>query len=793
MKYCGCLLGAFLTLLLGPAVVAAPPQVTQINPLAVVPGQTVEITFTGQHLQKPQSLWTTFAAHCDFVTADDESSKKGEKLICRVTTGRGEQIGVGAVRVVTSEGVSNPLLVMVDDLISTADIGSNHTLGQAQKIDLPIAIDGQCDAVHEDLFRFHVLAGEQLSFETVSQRLGSKLDPVLRLLTVNGNEIIRIDDSHGSGGDSRFSHSFETAGDYLLAISDVRHQGGAEYRYRLRVGKFPLVTTVFPSGGSSGTVQSFELIGSAVTNHSPVHIELPNNSTTAELVSFGIPTTTGSGWFQVESHPGREFVEQEPNNTPDTATTVEVPGVLNGRFETSGDADHYRFQAKAGQRLHFVAKSREVGSPCDLYMSLHKGADGARLALAQQGQQTVLNFQIPEDGEYLLKVEDLLSGGGPAHLYRIDIQDTFFGFSLHAEQMQYTSPQAGTVVVKVLAGRSGYSGAIELSVTGLGDGVTLEGNRLEGNDTLLKITLPANLPTGAIRLMKIVGSAKIEDKTFTVSASQHTPLATLFPNVLSFPTQLESTVAVGVGPTFPEFFDLAVSSKQLYFPQHVGTSSFDIAINRTNESFKDAVSFSVEGLPEGITAEVAAVEEGKKSYRVTLKGPEDFATGTFPIRIVGTGKFQEQTLKVTLEDLSLRVTKPLVATLEMAGPCIVGREQVAKVQLQRFGADPQPVRLQISDGPAGISSPIYVMIPADASTGEIHINAAANAPTGKFNNLIVVASTTVKGQTTRVKSEPAMIEIQPLPAELNSAEQKTEASAEQKTGASAEKNTEETP
>ena len=43
--------------------------------------------------------------------------------------------------------------------------------------------------------------------------------------------------------------------------SDVRHAGGNEYRYRLRVGSFPLVTAVYPAGGRSGAVMSFELTG----------------------------------------------------------------------------------------------------------------------------------------------------------------------------------------------------------------------------------------------------------------------------------------------------------------------------------------------------------------------------------------------------------------------------------------------------------------------------------------------------------------------------------------------------
>jgi hypothetical protein len=81
--------------------------------------------------------------------------------------------------------------------------------------------------------------------------------------------------------------------------------------------------------------------------------------------------------------------------------------------------------------------------------------------------------------------------------------------------------------------------------------------------------------------------------------------------------------------------------------------------------------------------------------------------------------------------------------------------------LQRFGDDRQPVRLQIRDGPAGVSAPIFVTVPGDANQIDIPLSADALAPVGRFDNLTVVASTTVKGQNITVHSKPATVEIQP--------------------------------
>ena len=743
---------------------AAPPQIAHYTPLGLTPGKTVELTLSGQNLQDPRSLWTTFAARCEFVPATDEIAKKGERLVCQVTIPRDEQIGIGALRVVTGEGVSNPVLIMLDDLASIIEAPDNHTAQQAQSIALPIAVDGQCEQLQEDFFRFHARPGQRVSFEVVAQRLGSKLDPVLRLMKQGGKEISRFDDAQSSGGDARFAHTFDADGDYFLAIGDVRHAGGKDYRYRLRIGSFPLISASYPQGGQSGAVMSFELAERETDHGAKLNVALPASNNTRRLVSFGVPSAdgAGSGWFQVEASPESEALEHEPNDSVADATLARFPGVLNGRFDKPGDQDYFKFTLQKGQRLHCVASSRELGSACDVYLSLHK-SDGSLLSEARQERQTVLDIDAPEDGEYLLRVEDLLVGGAPKaeHVYRIRLDNAYSGFSLHAEAPQYSALQGGTLVVKVLAKRNGYSGPIELGVEGLDDGIKLEGNTIADAETLLKITLPANIATGEVRNATIVGRAKIGEQTLTVSANEREPLRTIFPNSFSLPTQLENTIAVGVGPAFPPFFDLSVASPELIFPQLVGASSFDVNINRTNAAFKDAVSLGVEGLPTGISAEIAPVDDGSKALRVSLKGPKDFAEGEFPVRIVGTGKLQEQTRTVVLANLKLCVRKPLVVSVAMAGPIAAGGQQQADLQVTRFGTDPQRVRVHVGDGPEGLSAPIFITVPSDANQVKIPFSAAGTAKLGKFENLVVIASTVVAGQNVTVQSRPAPIEIQP--------------------------------
>jgi hypothetical protein len=743
---------------------AAPPQISQLAPLALCPGKTIELRFHGQNLRDPRRLWTSFASRSEFVASDDESSQKGESLLCRVTVPRDEQVGTGAIRLVTGEGVSNPVLMMLDDLPTAAESSDNGALAQAQSLPWPIAIDGQYDAVQEDFFRLHAAAGQRVVFEVVSQRLGFKLDPVLQLFRPDGTVVERVDDAEGAGGDCRFAHTFDTAGEYIVTLRDVRYAGGGEFRYRLRVGAFPLVTSAYPAGGRSGEVVSFALVDKDGTT-SLVHVRMPNAPNRARVATFSVPgrPDMGSGWFQAEANSGSESLEVEPNDGSDTATVAAFPGALNGRLDKAGDRDCFKFQAKKGQRIHCVAITRELGSPCDLYMTLHK-RDGTQIAEARQERRTTLDAEVAEDGEYVLQIENLLMGDAANHVYRVKISDEFHGFSLHAEQMQYNAPHAGTFVVKVLAQRAGYNGPIELGVNGLGDGVVLEGHKIEGPETLLKITLPPDIPPGEMRHASIVGKATVGERVQEVAGSQRDILTAAFPNVLSFPTELENSIAIGIGPAFPPFFDLSLQRSDVYFPQIVGASTFDINVARTHDAFKEAISLSVEGLPPGLTSSISPVDDGSKAYRVSLSGPPDIPEGTFPIRIVGVGKFQEQSQTVKLENVILHVTRPLVVSLTMSGPIVQGGAQTAAIQLQRFG-EPKPVRLQINDGPAGLSAPIFVAVPSEVSEVTIPFTAAADATPGRYTNLVINASTNVKGQDIAVQSRPAVIEILPATAE----------------------------
>ena len=74
-----------------------------------------------------------------------------------------------------------------------------------------------------------------------------------------------------------------------------------------------------------------------------------------------------------------EAIETEPNDTPAAAQAIAVPVVINGRIQAPGDADHFAFQAEAGQTLALEVNARRLGSPLDSILTLYDST-GRKLA-----------------------------------------------------------------------------------------------------------------------------------------------------------------------------------------------------------------------------------------------------------------------------------------------------------------------------------------------------------------------------------------------------------------------------
>ena len=303
-------------------------------------------------------------------------------------------------------------------------------------------------------------------------------------------------------------------------------------------------------------------------------------------------------------------------------------------------------------------------------------------------RKCALTYTFPADGIYRLRVEDTNHRGGADEVYRILVEPYQAGFTLQAAAEKVDAPQNGVFIVKVTAVRRDYNGPITLSVEGAGDGCTVRNNIIpEGKpETTLSVTLGPSIQAGQTAMLKIIGQAKIGEVEFRAAAGTLLAMRTAFSGLPFPPAALDGALALGVGPVFPPFFQLSAPAPQLALAQPNTAGSLKVLLTRSN-GFDDKIDVTVEGLPAPATAKAAAIDKGKTEVALEFTSPTAIAPGRHPIRIVGSGTFQNQPQRVVLDQIAID-GPPVAIAFAANGPLAVGGQQTGVLS---FAGDVQPV------------------------------------------------------------------------------------------------------
>lgn len=488
---------AILALALGTH--AAAPSVSRVQPAAVTPGTTTTITLLGETLSGPVDLWTSFPAEVAR-RSDDNQAQFKLKLPPQTPP------GIGAVRLVTTNGMSVLLLLLVDALPASSSSGTNHSLATSQLITVPGAVDGNCVALRSDFFRIAAKKGERINVEAVAQRIGSPLDPWIRLLDDQSRELASNDDAPGLGADARLDVRCPKSGQYFVEIRDTRHGGGAQHRYRLRVGP-PL----------------------------PAPLAFLTNP---DLAPFTGPLTTPHATS-----------EREPNNANSSAQPLQAPVEVSGVFNAAGDRDVYEFTVNKGERLIFHGRTRSIGSPCDLFLRL-ESTNGTKIAEANAtgADEGALTNRFTDGGNYRLIVEELNQSGGPALHYQLAIQPATPGFTLSTEMERVSAPAGDSFTIEVRAERREYDGPISLSLIEPSGSLSVTNAVIPANTNVTKITLTTaeNLDLGDYLPFSLTGHAAVKGNDVNERVSTMPALGILFPALRHPPRELDGLLMFSV-------------------------------------------------------------------------------------------------------------------------------------------------------------------------------------------------------------------------------------------------------
>jgi hypothetical protein len=436
----------------------------------------------------------------------------------------GTEPGPRQIRLGTALGLSNALTFSIatvteflekEEKTSKSDAELAITLpaivngriipGDADRAQFPLRQPGQYAPGDSDRYRFAARKGQDLVCIVSARDLMPYLadavpgwfQATLALYDASGREVAYADD-YRYQPDPVLHVTIPADGDYVLEIKDALYRGREDFVYRIAIGGFPYITSIFPLGGPAGSktavqVSGWNLQAARITMDAAGAEPGVSSLTTArgELPANRVP-------FAIDTLP--ETFEREPNTLAKDAQRVTLPIIVNGRIQEPGDVDVFSFQGKAGQKVVAEVRARRLGSPLDSSLELTDAA-GTRIAfnddaddraagLLTHQADSQLAATLPADGAYLLRVADVQRQGGAEFGYRLRIGPPRPDFELRVTPPEINVGAGTTVPITVHAiRRDGFAGDIGVDLKGAPGGFALSGALVPAGADRVRMTL----------------------------------------------------------------------------------------------------------------------------------------------------------------------------------------------------------------------------------------------------------------------------------------------------------------
>ena len=719
---------------------AAPPQLTGANPLGVQRGTPTDVVFNGTNLSGNPRVLAPFAFRAEAGQGSDGSSFK-----LKLTADPSVHVGVYPVRVQTDDGLSNLFLFSVGQFAQVAEKEENSQFEAAQVVETPVVVEGQSAGNDVDYFKFRGKKGRRIVIDAQCARIGSGVDPTVRLTTAARAYIGSADDSPGLLTDARLFATLPEDGDYVVELSDSRYQGGGRPVYRLLIADVPAPEEVYPIGGRAGETVGFELRGGTLAGTRIVAATVapfpglaagPFSATSCLLGLDGPSVDVESlGDLVVSDLPEL----REPADAASAPARGAVPVAFNGRIDPEGDEDRFTLAVTPGQKLRIEVDAAESGSALDGVLKIldpkgavlataddtatPTGAKVANKAVTVTSPDPSLDFTVPEGlTEVTLALKDLEGRGGVGFPYRITVVPVSAGFELVANESQVSVPKGGTAAVGVTLVRKGYAGPITLKVLNPPAGLTSRPGTVAEGQLLGGLTVSA-APDAAFpaTALNIVGEGKGPDGAVVRQAT----FTTVFAKQADLPTRTLTQRGVAAAPALapPVAFDTPAEAIEV-----AHGSSASVALKATRPAGSDGVlTITPLPLPPGLAVAAAKFEEKATDATVGVTPAVEHPLGLVSVVLVAKGKVAGSDRSLTLPALTFDVVRP--ATVELKSPTLelkAGATAEVAGKVVRRGGFKDPVTVKLNNLPAGLKAE-PVTIAADASDFTLKVVAEEKA------------------------------------------------------------------
>ena len=428
-----------------------------------------------------------------------------EELTLKITIDAKAELGKRELRLLTPGAMSNPIWFQVGQWEERRETEPNDEIPDPViGSTLPIVVNGQIMPGEVDRFSFSARKGMRLVIAADARELMPYLadavpgwfQAVLTLYDGRGQEVAYAG-AYYYRQDPVIYYEIPADGKYVVEIRDSIYRGREDFVYRITLGELPLVTGIFPLGARAGQEVTVELQGwNIVENQLKVRAVVDRNR---PVRWYSIPQTDKvSVRFPLRIDMTSELLDQEPNDTPQTAQAVNLPIIINGRIDRPGDVDVFRFDAHGTVVVEVYA--RRAGSPLDSSVSL-TDATGAEIGfnddfrddaqpLITHHADSLLTAVVSGKGPYCLHVSDAQRKGGKDFIYRLYIRPPRPDFELRVVPSCIIARPGTTVPITVHAlRREGFDDPIHLSLVEPPDGFKLSGAVVPGNVDKMRLTL----------------------------------------------------------------------------------------------------------------------------------------------------------------------------------------------------------------------------------------------------------------------------------------------------------------
>ncbi|HRA88398.1 MAG TPA: hypothetical protein PK992_10015 [Planctomycetaceae bacterium] len=425
------------------------------------------------------------------------STSIADLVFIHVTIAVDAEPGPREIRVVSDVGVTNPLAFHVGQLPERARtpmrISSMQVLGKEEqalrkrpaeeaevKIELPCTVNGQVASGEVNTYRFQARKGQRLVVACAARELipfiadavPGWFQPVISVLNARGEELSYNDD-FGFKPDPTLLFEVPDDGEYQVRIFDAIYRGREDFVYRISIGELPLLTGLFPLGGTDATLAQVQWQGWNVEG-AQVRLATRDEAQGIQwvtvvkegLVSNRLP-------FQISQQAG--LSDTEPNNAIQNAQPLTLPAVVNGRIDAPGDWDVFEIPAVAGETIVAETTARRLDSPLDSVLKITDrlgnviavNDDHADVAsgLNTHHADSYVMFDAPADGPIYVHLGDTARTGGDAFAYRLRISHPQPDFELRVTPSGVSLRGNNGATLNVYAIRKdGYDGDIKIQL-----------------------------------------------------------------------------------------------------------------------------------------------------------------------------------------------------------------------------------------------------------------------------------------------------------------------------------------